>query len=202
MKIRLLAVIWLAVVAVGLGLLLRYAASSEPMAPAPVRWPVDSPLAAALDHPTLILFAHPRCPCTRASIEELARIMARCRGGLTARVVVWQPGGVDPDWSETDLRRRAEAIPGVTVHLDAGGGEATRHGATTSGQVLVCDARGVLQFRGGITAARGHEGDSRGKLAVIALATGRTPSVAECPVFGCPITDEPAPGGLPEWVTP
>jgi hypothetical protein len=39
---------------------------------APAQWPADSGLSRAGDAPTLILFAHPQCACTRASLGGLA----------------------------------------------------------------------------------------------------------------------------------
>ena len=40
---------------------------------APARWPEASALVRNADGPTLVLFAHPKCPCTDASLAELAR---------------------------------------------------------------------------------------------------------------------------------
>jgi hypothetical protein len=43
-----------------------------------------------------------------------------------------------------------------------------------------------LLFSGGITPARGHEGDSAGSDAIVELVKGRIPSnVIREPVFGC-----------------
>jgi hypothetical protein len=52
---------------------------------------------------------------------------------------------------------------------------------------------GRLLFRGGITGARGHEGDSAGRDAVVALISGGVSSAAvSTPVFGCQILQRPA----------
>ena len=56
----------------------------------------------------------------------------------------------------------------------------------TSGHALLFDRDGRLLFRGGITPARGHEGDNFGASAIAARLAGR-PARAEAPVFGCPI---------------
>ena len=81
--------------------------------------------------------AHPHCPCTRASIESLARIMTRCRGLVTAHVAFCKPAGFPGDWEQTDLWRSAAAIPDVEVFCDEEGREARRFGAATSGCVLL-----------------------------------------------------------------
>ena len=56
----------------------------------------------------------------------------------------------------------------------------------TSGHALLFDRDGHLLFSGGITPARGHEGDNFGASAIAARLAGR-PAPAETPVFGCPI---------------
>jgi hypothetical protein len=140
------------------------------------------------------MLAHPRCACTRASVEELSRLMARLRGRLEARVLFFQPASAPDGWSKTDLWRAAAAIPGVEIRRDAGGVEARRFGAETSGQVLLYDAVGRLLFSGGITALRGHAGDNAGSRAIAALLTRTEPGPAASPVLGCALLG-PAPAG-------
>jgi hypothetical protein len=50
--------------------------------------------------------------------------------------------------------------------------------------VLLFDAGGKLAFEGGITAARGHEGDNTGREAIAAHISGR-PAPNSQPTFGC-----------------
>jgi hypothetical protein len=45
-------------------------------------------------------------------------------------------------------------------------------------------------FQGGITGARGHEGDNAGQAAVIELVAGGRPSVRQTRVFGCALGNE------------
>jgi len=73
----------------------------------------------------------------------------------------------------------------VTVDFDGGGAEAKRFGAETSGAVVLYDRAGRLVFHGGITAARGHEGDSFGQQRIAALLTGARADRTDAPVFGC-----------------
>jgi hypothetical protein len=142
--------------------------------------------------PTLLMFAHPRCPCTRATLSELARVMARTGGRMHASVEFIVPPGEDPQWAQTDLWRSAAAIPETQVRLDTGGTEARRFGSATSGQVLVYDAAGRLCFAGGITAGRGHAGDNSGEDAVVAIANGGTGPLSHMPVYGCPLASPSA----------
>src|SRR5262249_42161074 len=150
----------------------------------PDQWAADSGIQRAAVIPTLVMFAHPRCPCTRASIGELNSLMAHCQGKLSAHVVFYRPIGGQP-WSESDLWRSALAIPGVTVQWDDGGVEARRFHAETSGFTVLYDSQGRLMFAGGITGARGHAGDNAGRSAVVELVLGRVPEHTRTPVFGC-----------------
>jgi hypothetical protein len=49
----------------------------------------------------------------------------------------------------------------------------------------VYDAAGRRLFSGGITPARGHQGDSFGRRRILALLSGSTTDRAESPAFGC-----------------
>jgi len=154
---------------------------------APREWPAQTSVRAAAGRATLVMFAHPRCACTRASISELARMMARFHERLEARVLF---SDADPQFVQSDLWTNAQRIPGVTVQADRSGAEAKRFGVQTSGGVVVYDARGKLAFQGGITSARGHEGDSFGQRRIAALLEGGTPDRADAPVFGCALENE------------
>src|SRR5688572_26021015 len=136
----------------------------------------------------LLLFAHPHCPCTRATVEELDRLMTSCRDRLDVVVYILRPVSKLAEWAKTPLYSRASRIDGVTVKFDDDGVSAQRYGALTSGQVLLYSARGLLLFSGGITASRGHEGDNAGRDAITELVlTGKT-KLSATPVYGCALT--------------
>jgi hypothetical protein len=135
----------------------------------------------------LLMFAHPRCPCTKASISELARIMVNASDKVDATVYFFQPRTSQEHWTTGELWESAAAIPGVRVEADPGGAAAKQFGSTTSGDVLLYDASGRLQFQGGITASRGHEGDNLGKSTVMSILRGDRANVDHSPVFGCEI---------------
>jgi hypothetical protein len=180
-----LGILWLAAVGAGLRALWDYENAPGVAAEPADHWPANSPIARVPGRTTLVMLAHPHCPCTRASISELALLMAQCRGRLDAHVLFVKPAGLPEHWERTDLWRRAAAIRGVQVSCDPDGKEARRFHAATSGQVLLYDANGQLRFRGGITAARGHAGDNAGRSALVALVTSGTAPRAQTPVFGC-----------------
>jgi hypothetical protein len=179
--------LWLLMICAGIGLLWSYESSPGAAAAVLEQWPADSPIRRAADRATLVMLAHPRCPCTRASLSELARLMARAQGRVTAYVLFVKPADFPDGWEQTDLLASAEAIPGVTVVRDDEGVEAARFRAATSGQIMLYDAAGKLLFSGGLTSARGHEGDNAGRAAVVALLTAGGEAGGETPVFGCPL---------------
>jgi hypothetical protein len=187
-----LTAVWIALAGAGLWVLYAYENRPGAAATAPQRWPAATRLGRADGRPTLVFLAHPRCSCTRASLTELAEVLARATTPLKTYVVFIRPDGFEPNWEKTDIWRRAQALPGVTVTRDDGGSEATVFGAATSGQTLLYDARGTLLFSGGITGARGHEGENAGELALITAINGSTPRDsaqgqrrARSNVFGC-----------------
>ncbi len=150
-------------------------------------WPAGSRLAPDRDRPTLVMAAHPFCPCTRASAAELARLLARCEGQLAVHVLIFTPRHADSSWSRSGCSRSFAAIPGVHATDDPEGVEARRFGARTSGQVALYAPDGRLLFRGGMTRGRGQEGDNLGRETILSLLRGNSGPPPETPVFGCPI---------------
>jgi hypothetical protein len=186
---------WLALSGGGLWALARYQSTAGVAAIAPAQWPAGTRIARASDCDTLILLAHPKCPCTRATLGDLARLMADCNGKLKTIVLFVHPDAAPSDWDKTDLWESAAAIPGVSVCADINGVEAQRFGANTSGQTILYDLQGKLLFQGGITAGRGHEGDNAGEDSIVALVHGEEPVARKTPVFGCPLCSATTPAG-------
>ncbi len=184
-----LAVLWLLIVSVGLGTIWTYEQTPGVAAEPPAQWPNSSRIQRTPGEATLIILAHPHCPCTRASIGELAAIMAHSQGRLTAYVLFIKPTATSDDWGNTDLWQSAAAIPGVKVILDPDGREAMLFHASTSGQSVLYDSAGNLLFSGGITASRGHSGDNDGANAILSLVNAGVSDRTETLVYGCPLFD-------------
>jgi hypothetical protein len=184
-RMTVVAVLWFLIITVGMSSLWLYANTPGPTASPGPMWPAASGLTRDAAQPSLIMFAHPRCPCSRASIGELAVLMAKTAGRARAQVVFYKPADAPAGWERTDLWESADAIPGVRVSSDPDGAEAKRFDAAVSGQTLLYEADGRLVFTGGITSARGHSGDNAGRLSVESwLRTGHLPAPATR-VFGC-----------------
>jgi hypothetical protein len=138
---------------------------------------------------TLFMFVQPKCPCSRASISELARLMNACHEHLDAQAYFFQPADQPNNWSHTGLWESTARIPGVTVTQDLDGSHARSLHIGTSGEVLLYDPQGDLVFHGGITSSRGHEGDNIGRIAIEQIVLQQRSDHSATPVFGCSILD-------------
>jgi len=196
--LALLVVAWIAVVGIGMKALLDYQVRPGAAAQPPVTWPAASAVPRTAGKPALVLMAHPKCPCTRATLGELEGIVADTRGALDVSVLFVIPRGFDRAWAHADLWQHAAAIPGVRLIEDPEGREAQRFGAYTSGQALLYDGAGRLAFAGGITPGRGHEGDNAGRDAIVAcvrpqdhtLARVAAHEAVQTPVYGCALASQ------------
>lgn len=188
MKSRLLLVGWLLACGGGMYALSAKSAERAPNASAPLAWPVSARVPNATGRPMLVLFAHSRCVCTRATIRELERLLARAKDKPETWIVLTGPDADGP----MSIGAAARSVLGAHV-LEDDGTEAARFGVKASGQVLVYGRDRHLLFNGGITPSRGHEGDSRGvDLALRALTPSAAPASSASPsssagVYGCGI---------------
>lgn len=179
--------VWLLVVCVGVTQLWRYSNAPGDVQEPPSIWPTQSGIARSSERATLLVFVHPYCPCTRATLGELERLLTDADGGqrVEAFAVFMKPESSTSEWEQSDLWRKAVAIPGVTAIPDEGMVECERFRAQTSGLTLLYDRHGALRFHGGITSSRGHEGDNVGRNTILSLLLDRTVPIDHAPVFGC-----------------
>ena len=185
----LLCAAWLFAAAGGVAWMCQYEHTAGNAETTPRHWPSTTAITLDETRDTLILFAHPKCPCTRATLEELDRILAQSRNKIAAFVLFLQPDEFAEAWADSDLRKKAAAIPNVTVLNDFHGALAKTFGAKTSGQVVLYSPRGELLFSGGITESRGHAGRNAAELALISRVEREQSSRAETPVYGCSLVD-------------
>jgi hypothetical protein len=181
---------WLSAAIAGAWFLASYGNAPGSTGQTPQSWPADSHINPPRDRPTLLMFAHPQCPCTRASVAELNRLLTRCQSEMTVHVFFIKPPGLPQDWTVSPLWNSAAEIPGVNVAADSDGAEARRFGAESSGYVVLYDEHGKLQFNGGITSARGHAGDNAGANVIVSWANERAVRIGQTPVFGCGLFDQ------------
>jgi hypothetical protein len=153
----------------------------------PVQWPASTVLEGPATHGSLLVFVHPYCSCTVATVHELATLHAdrKSPGERPAMTILfYRPA--NSAWKQGKLWDSARHdLPGARIIWDDGGREARRFGACTSGYALLYGARGNLLFKGGVTGSRGHEGDNFGIDELrTSIDTGR-PAHRSSLVFGC-----------------
>jgi hypothetical protein len=156
----------------------------------PAHWPDGTAVERSHTGPTILVFAHPFCSCTSATLEELDSVLRSRKTGAQAPAIRILFSRSDPTWKPGDLWRRAAKVAGASPGWDENGKQARLFGVRTSGLVLLYDARGILLFQGGITSSRGHTGAnySARRLAA-ALDSGRSAGSSHSQVFGCALFD-------------
>ena len=179
--------LWITAVSLGMGWLWNYNQAAGAPGQPPENWPKATSLLPDPAKFTLVILAHPKCPCTRATVEELSKLMTNCQGRINAYVLFAIPQSAPADWYRTDLWNSAAMIPGVTTIVDRDGANASLFRAYTSGQVVLYDSSGQLRFRGGITQSRGHVGDNAGRSAIEAIVNTGETLIDHTVVFGCPL---------------
>jgi hypothetical protein len=183
-----LLLLWLGLAVWSVLSMMSYSNQPGPAEAAPAKWPSESKLPCPTKTPSIIMFVHPHCTWSKASLDELASLMKACQGRVNAYVLFLKPTGQASNWVQTDLWRQAAAIPGVNVMADDNGFQARLFGAETSGEVLLYGAQGRLRFQGGLTISRGRVGENPGRKALQALIFHQQSQVTQTPVFGCPLS--------------
>ena len=153
---------------------------------APLKWPTASSVRQAPGSFSLLVFAHPRCPCSRATFEELSHALSTRQSmsrPVAVTVLFVRPG--DSSWNKADTWNQAAMIPFTRVVWDDSGDEARRFSAKTSGIVLLYSPTGELLFQGGITDSRGHAGDNYNLARLVDSMSTGSRSLSGNFVFGC-----------------
>jgi hypothetical protein len=182
-------IVWAVLVVSGLVTVWNYENRPGQDSTPPSDWPRNLEILPADGAFTLVMLAHPECPCTRSSLAVLDVILARCPDNLSVDVVFHKPGASLEQLQVSSLWRIAERMPRVRKTYDPDGSVVAAFGARVSGTVLLYNPDGALLFSGGITAGRGHEGDSFGMTRVAQLARGESSDPATAPVFGCALAN-------------
>lgn len=188
-RLSLLASVWITAVAVGFFLLLDYKQVAGEASTPPATWPEQSSLPTPAGRPTLLVFSHPHCPCTRATFRELEQILAQVHFRIDVRVIFVGVSD-EPAASEKISILSSAQLPLAEIYCDEGE-LARQFRVKTSGHVLFYNAHGELRFSGGVTASRGHEGDSCGGIALTSWIRTGAGDLETAPVFGCPLFVSP-----------
>ena len=144
----------------------------------------------------LVMAIHPKCPCTRASIGELEKLIAKCRQGFACTVFVYCPQDAESSWHQTGTVAYVGKLPGVHLVTDVDGLFARELDLKTSGAVVLYNSNGDALFSGGITPSRGHQGDNHGSNAIYSLVREGSKKLYQSKVYGCSL--ERADGLIPQ----
>ena len=185
-------VLWSAAVVAGIQRMWSYENTPGGRLSVPAHWPGSSLVSVDRERATLMMFVHPLCVCTRASLIELREALDAMDRAPAVWIVLLSPKGIVQDWQE-HIAVIAQRIPEAKIVTDVEGTMADMFGASTSGHVVVYDPHGELTFSGGITEGRGHVGDNESRRHLIAaLHGGDRAHDHEHPIFGCGL-DDPEP---------
>ena len=163
----------------------RYETTPGPTETVRAQWPDATKCHLSKTRHTLVMFLHPRCFCSHASLNELSVLMSNCSGLVDAQILFLHPSTFGPNWSKTDMWQLANRIPNVELRADYDGAECQRFNANVSGEVFLFSPEGELEFHGGITPGRGHVGDNVGRSSIEAIVQKHTLQQDSTPVFGC-----------------
>jgi hypothetical protein len=180
-----LGIVWCGCALPGWRALLRHAYEPAASGEVVALWPAGAFAADPSAGFRVVLFAHPCCPCTRATLNKLDESLPRIPGGTSIHVIFVTAGLSPADLSGSTLVDMARGLPGVDVRLDDTGDEARRFGAKISGEVLVFDRQGRRVFHGGLTSARGHDGESAAQQQLERTLRGQSYDSYTAPVYGC-----------------
>jgi len=170
--------------------MVRYESEPGPAQNAPANWPADSALGGFSGRHTVLVFLHPFCTCSEATLSELDRFLTwnaapAANGELDVTVVISLAGKLDPSDRESAIVKRVQSTKQAKVFFDHGGVETRRFGAETSGFVAAYGPDGRLQFAGGITGGRGVTGENSSLRALQSAIWNRQPASFARLVFGC-----------------
>lgn len=182
---RFILFIWGVVVIFGFSILLKYSNTPGESAISTIAWPKTSLLTKDANRSSLAIFVHPQCPCSKATIGELERLVPHIYNQTNINVVFYKPQSKTESWVKGSLWQKAASIPHVNMIIDNEGSEAIKFGAKTSGQTFLFSQDEKLVFSGGITPSRGHMGDSLGRAAILSFVLDGNTKISSAPVFGC-----------------
>lgn len=187
--VGLIVVGWGVLLAGAFSFLIRYESTAAPAGPV---GGAANPLFKNSDQATLVVGLHPHCPCSKATVAELNKVLGHAPKKAQLVVYAFKPKDEADSWVDSSTVSTLKKL-GARVEIDADGAMARRLGLSASGQMQLFSAQGELLYNGGITAGRGHEGDNAGAQALIDLLQKGGLDRKSAPVFGCPIFESSSP---------
>lgn len=150
--------------------------------------PTGSDLHFAADQFNWITFIHPQCACSKATLENLRQMNNDFKNkNVKFHVVFFAPDQKNENLEKSEYVQAAEQLSHTEIYFDPKLKEFNFYDAETSGQSFLFNAERKLVFKGGITEARGHLGESLSMRRIASLVTGSSSNekLIESPTFGC-----------------
>ena len=176
--------VWGACVLLGLLQAWTYEMTPGGSGQTPGQFPAKTELKLPGDKSSLLVFMHPKCPCSQATLEKLQELKEKVQDKLDVQVVMYYPKEKGPAFIEDSLAKGTRKL-GYAVIPDEEGTEAKRFGAQTSGHAFMFSSDKKLLFSGGLTSARGHAGPSAASENILAILSASDPSLRSAETFGC-----------------
>ena len=181
--------LWLFILVAGISAFAKFAYTPGETAHAPKLWPALTRLKAPNQLPKLLVFVHPKCGCSEATLRNLEKILPDLVNKVQIKIVMNDLG--DPAMLQgSKAFAQASAFKNVDIVVDHGGYETAAFGVKTSGQAMLYDETGHLVFQGGLTPFRGHEGVSEGEISVVKWIQTREMVWKDTSVFGCAMKEK------------
>jgi peroxiredoxin len=134
---------------------------------------------------TVLLFFSADCHILREHDARVRELAARFSAQGVRFLGVDSEVGATVERDREEASRRQYSFP---IVVDPGARLAHAYGAEYAGHVVVLDPKGTVVYRGGIDSDRVHLTEDRREYladALVDLAAGRSPRVAEAKTLGC-----------------
>lgn len=192
MRSMIFFLVWILACAGFLLSLFRFSSQPGPVGLIQNKWPVLSKIIPDQTLPTLILFLHPYCSCSKAT-----RLMVFIKDRAKVHLVLSNLSARLTDLSKSEIWVAARSISGVSeILVDDADFESKIFGAETSGHTFLYGSEGNLVFSGGLTPGRAHMGDSIGRETIIEWLNQNGQLLVTSAVYGCTIRKAERPSGV------
>lgn len=139
------------------------------------------------EYPLTLLFLHPECPCSDASIYEITQ-MQKLNSEMNFKIIISYPKNTYNKWVSSNRAKR-QLLKNKSIELidDKNNVLSDAFGASTSGVTLIFKEENNLVFAGGITPSRGHLGRT---IAHEIIKEASLFSFTKNEVYGCSINTQ------------
>ncbi|WP_446742142.1 hypothetical protein [Silvibacterium acidisoli] len=164
----------------------RFGATPGGQLNAPGHLPAAAPFHAT-GAPVLLVFVHPGCTCTHATLEELDDTLNGYTKTLQVVLVVYHSAATERAGLTLEFTPRSWLHRDFRVVSDDKGMLSKQFGVQTSGEIVLYGRNGQMLFQGGVTPERAHVGASKGRDALERALFREDRQGGMTQVFGCPI---------------